>query len=126
MAGDYFSIQTCQQSGSYGRIFALQEALDPYPAFWSFATMLLSILECYKSGAYFLDDDGFLDEHREVSDPIYRNFNNELSPLRLIPREKLLKDIMQAKRRFESEKRPDLIDKLRELGGKSGINTDDW
>lgn len=126
LAGDYLAIQAGQESGNYGTIFAIQQAVDPYPAFWSFEAMLLSILECYKSGAYFLDADGFLDEQSELSDPIYRAHNYGLSPLHLIPKEKLLEDIKRAKRKFELEMRPDLIDKLRELAGKSGINTDDW
>ncbi|HWD21488.1 MAG TPA: SMI1/KNR4 family protein [Verrucomicrobiae bacterium] len=125
LAGDYYALETNPKVAS-GHIWFVSFGADPFVAFWSFETMLLSILECYKSGAYFLDADGFLDEQSELSNSIYRAHNCGLSPLRLISKEKLLKDMMQAKRKFELEMRPDLIDKLRELAGMSGINTDDW
>jgi hypothetical protein len=87
--------------------------------------MLLSILECYKAGAYFIGDDEFLDERRELSDVIYRALNHGFSPLRLESKEKLMGDMKRAKHKFKHEMRPDLIERLRELADRSGIAFDD-
>ncbi len=123
LMGDYFAVETARGE-NYGRIFSVQQTHDPFPAFWSFITMLQSILECYKAGAYFIDDSGLLDERRELSDSIYRALNQGLSPLRFESRENLEESMKIAKRKFENEGRPDLIAKLRELADRSGLNFD--
>jgi hypothetical protein len=79
-AGDYFVIETLSESEDEGRILRITNFGEPRPAFWSFQAMLASILSCYEHGAYFLDEDGFLDEDHEVSIPVYRKLNLGLSP----------------------------------------------
>jgi cell wall assembly regulator SMI1 len=79
LGGDCLSLET-NRSEQFGRIFAVTEIAEPFPAFWSFDTMLLSILECYRAGVYFLDEDGTLAEDYEPADSIYRRFNHGLSP----------------------------------------------
>ena len=78
LAGDCLACET-NRSGEFGRIFASESEI--IPAFWSVETMLTSVLECYRAGAYFLDDVlGYLTEDEEISDVIYRRFNRGLSP----------------------------------------------
>jgi cell wall assembly regulator SMI1 len=124
LAGDYYALDATRDGQARGRIFAVMEATDPYPAFWSFEAMLLSVLECYRMGTYFLDESGFLGEDREMSDTIYRAINRGLSPHRLESRQDLIDQVKRAKGRFENEGRPDLIQKLRELARNSRLNID--
>jgi cell wall assembly regulator SMI1 len=43
LAGDYYAVNAAPGGGAFGRIFSVQEETEPFPAFWSFETMLLSI-----------------------------------------------------------------------------------
>jgi cell wall assembly regulator SMI1 len=79
LAGDYLAINAVPNDSDFGKIFSVEELVAPFPAFWSMETMLYSILECYKSGAYFIDE-GLLVEDPDVSEPIYRRLNKGLSP----------------------------------------------
>ena len=81
LAGDYYALIATPNDPSCGRIMRVTELVDPFPAFWSFERMLLSILECYRSGAYYLGEDGFLEEDTGLSDELYKRFNNGLSPI---------------------------------------------
>ncbi len=80
LAGDHYALEVSRGEESCGRIYSVQGVRDPFPAFWSFEMMLRSILECYRQGAYYIDEDGCLDEDVEICDPICRQFNNGLSP----------------------------------------------
>ena len=78
LCGDCYAIET-SRTAEFGRIFAKE--MGVFPAFWSIETMLTSVLECYRAGAYFLDDElGDLTEDEDISDAIYRRFNRGLSP----------------------------------------------
>jgi hypothetical protein len=80
LAGDYLAINCKAGDIDYGKIFSVEELVEPFPAFLSLEVMLYSVLECYRSGAYFIDEDGLLAEDDEIADPIYRRFNCGLSP----------------------------------------------
>jgi hypothetical protein len=79
--GDHLAMNAITGERDFGRIFMLSYLSDPFPAFWSFEAMLAAILECYRAGAYFLDEDGFLEERTEISKTIYEELNHGLSPL---------------------------------------------
>jgi cell wall assembly regulator SMI1 len=122
LCGDGFGVDS--KSGEpFGVIWAMKFG-EAFPGFHSVHTMFESILECYKSGAYFLNKNGLLEERRELSDSIYRALNHGLSPLRLGSKEKLMNDMKQAKQKYEDEGRSDLIENLRELAKKSGFDLD--
>jgi hypothetical protein len=123
--GDYLSVETSGSSPNYGRLFAIVAGCEPYPAFSSFKCMLASVLECYKAAAYFLHEDGFLDERREQSHLIYRALNKELSPLHLHSKEERTEGMRRAKRQIEMERRPDLLQKLRDMCKGFGLDFDD-
>ncbi len=80
LGGDYYAINTARIDETFGRVFSIQEECVPFAAFWSFETMLRSVLECYRAGAYYLDEDGLLQEDKEKAGQIYRQFNKGLSP----------------------------------------------
>jgi len=77
--GDYYAVDADISPSSYGRIWSLQDGTDPFPAFWSFETMLVSTLECYKAGVFSLEG-GLLVDDEAAAEPIYRRLNRGLSP----------------------------------------------
>lgn len=123
--GGYYTINTNAGDADFGRIFTFTEMWGARPVFWSVEQMAQAVLQCYRSGAYFLDADGFLEERHEVSDLIYRMYNHGLSPLPDVSMEKLAEEMKLAKLRCESENRPALMEKLRGLARSVGINFDD-
>lgn len=80
LAGDHYGLEVSRGEESFGRIYYVQGVRDPFPAFWSFEMMLRSILECYKQDAYFINEDGCLEEDVEKCHQICRQFNQGLSP----------------------------------------------
>jgi hypothetical protein len=123
-AGEYYALNSDRQEEVFGRVFAVGTLHNPFPAFWSFQTMVQSVLECYKAGAYYLDRKGFLREDLEKCHGIYRALNRGLSPLRVESQEELVAQVRRAKRIFESEGRSGLLEKLKEFAAMRKIDVD--
>ena len=103
LAGDYYALDVGPDDEQRGKIFAVTEALDPYPVFLSFATMLQSILECYRTGAYLPRRKWPSRSDLYASDRIYKSINRGLSPHRLGSKEELMDQAAGARERFERE-----------------------
>jgi cell wall assembly regulator SMI1 len=80
LAGYYYAVDAGHSDGTFGVVYSIQDLIEPFPAFSSFDAMLHSILECYRAGAYYLDEDGYLEDDEKRCDDIYKKYNNGLSP----------------------------------------------
>lgn len=119
LAGDYFAVEADANRSNVGTIMAINVANEPYPAFRSFRTMLLSMLDCFKLGGYLLDEDGFLVEESWLADLVYRLNNGGLSPNRLMDPNEIKMCARRAREIFRRENREDLLEKLVDLERRS-------
>jgi cell wall assembly regulator SMI1 len=80
LAGDFLAYDTDPSLLTGARIIAVRHGLGTHSAFCSLEQMLSGVLECYRTGAYFLDEDGFLIDDERLADLIFKKTNNGLSP----------------------------------------------
>jgi hypothetical protein len=51
---------------------------SPIIAYTSLTSLMCMIAECYETGAYYINKEGFLDEDRTKSEPIFRKYNSDI------------------------------------------------
>jgi len=72
-SSDYYCVRTLPDDHSIVSIMHDCDGAPPY--YQDIESFLDTVIECYKQGAYFLDEEGFLVENEELEEQIRKKFN---------------------------------------------------
>lgn len=74
----YCAVLLNQEKINSSPIIEIDHVLDTYLLYTSLTSMIQTFAECYETGAYYLDADGFVCEDEDKVAPILRKYNAEI------------------------------------------------
>ena len=73
----FFTVGSCEEKES-SPIWVMHMGDEPVICFQSLASLLLMMAECYKTGAYYIDSKGYLEEDTIKSSLIFSKYNPDI------------------------------------------------
>lgn len=77
-AGDFYAVAWTSHEGVV-QVWSYVEGADGQADYPDLARMLRTFVESYRTGAFEVDDEGYLDMHPELADRVYEAINKKAS-----------------------------------------------
>ena len=77
--GDLFVVRCTTEKQDNSPVISVQaEYYEPNIVYTNLTTMMQTVAECYETGAYYINDEGFIEEDENKVAEILRKYNSEI------------------------------------------------